>query len=148
MKCPPFLDVSGCKGLCRPTSGFLCRVCCSGKTGQKRLIIPPHLFLMLTPCIMCSFTLSVKKRVNVSLSISREICCSACWPEYCEHGSAAPVWFPSCLLHNSFSGQATFLSVHTRAAAWLGHTGSTRVCLFIHFSFFCAHVCLYNRSFI
>lgn len=63
----PFLDVSGCKGLCRSTSAFLCQVCCSGKTGQKRLIIPPRLFLMLTPCIICSFTLSVKKRVNVSL---------------------------------------------------------------------------------
>lgn len=58
---------------------------------------------LLNLCIICligSSRLSVKKRVNVSGWISAGFCCLACWPGYCEPGSAAPVWFSSCSLHN------------------------------------------------
>lgn len=82
---------------CRSTSASNM---CHWKLDRKGVIIPLHSSLLLTPCIICSFTLGVKKRVNVSVWISSGICCLACWPEYCKLACAAPVWFPSCSLHN------------------------------------------------
>lgn len=118
------------------------------KLSRKTEIIPLHLLLLLTLCIICSFTLSVKKRVNVSVWISPGIRCLECWPGYCEHGSAAPVWFPSCSLHNGFSLQPTCRSFHTRAGCICCLTRSLWLSKLAPVSgFLCIRVSVYNQSF-
>lgn len=100
------------------------------KLHRETVIIPHPLLLLLTLCIICSFRLSVKKRVNVSEWMSPGIRCFECWPGYCELGSAAPVWFPACSLHNGSSlCLASSPSIHACAGCICSLTGSP--CVFV-----------------
>lgn len=68
------------------------------KLRRETAIIPLRLLMRL--CIICSFRLSVKKRVNVSVWISLGIDCLECWPGYCDTGLEHLFDSSSCSLHN------------------------------------------------
>lgn len=70
------------------------------KLRRETAIIPLRLLMRLTLCVICSFRLSVKKRVNVSVWISLGIGCLECWPGYCDTGLEHLFDSSSCSLHN------------------------------------------------